>query len=111
MGLYDIPAVIKYIKENNKSNEKIIYFGHSQGTTSMFSGLIQKYDFYKENIKLFVALAPIARLNYLDSTLLSIMSKISMHKLLNQIECLMNLFQFQYYLLYLLYLRLLCLNR
>ena len=88
MGLYDIPAVIKYIKENNKSNEKIIYFGHSQGTTSMFSGLIQKYDFYKENIKLFVALAPIARLNYLDSTLLSIMSKISMHKLLNQIELL-----------------------
>ena len=75
MGLYDIPAVIKYIKEKNKSNEKIIYFGHSQGTTSMFSGLIQKYDFYKENIKLFVALAPIARLNHLD-------------KLLNQIELL-----------------------
>jgi lysosomal acid lipase/cholesteryl ester hydrolase len=88
MGLYDIPAVIKYIKEKNKSNEKIIYFGHSQGTTSMFSGLIQKYDFYKENIKLFVALAPIARLNHLDSTLLSILSKISMHKLLNQIELL-----------------------
>ena len=88
MGLYDIPAVIKYIKEKNKSNEKIIYFGHSQGTTSMFSGLIQKYGFYKENIKLFVALAPIARLNHLDSTLLSILSKISMHKLLNQIELL-----------------------
>ena len=88
MGLYDIPAVIKYIKTINKSNEKIIYFGHSQGTTSMFSGLIQKYDFYKENIKLIVALAPIARLNYLDSTLLSIMSKISMHKLLNQMEML-----------------------
>ena len=88
MGLYDTPGVIKYIKEKNKSNEKIIYFGHSQGTTSMFSGLIQKYDFYKENIKLFVALAPIARLNHLDSTLLSILSKISMHKLLNQIELL-----------------------
>ena len=88
MGLYDIPAVIKYIKEINKSNEKIIYFGHSQGTTSMLSGLTQKYDFYKDNIKLFVALAPIARLNYLDSTLLSVMSKISMHKLLKQIEVL-----------------------
>ena len=86
MGNYDIPAVINYIKTVNKSNEKIIYFGHSQGTTSMFSGLIQKYDFYKENIKLFVALAPIARLSYLDSTLLTLMSKISMHKLLKQIE-------------------------
>lgn len=86
MGLYDIPAVIKYIREINKSNEKIIYFGHSQGTTLMFSGLAQKYDFYKENIKLLVALAPIARLSNLDSTLLSLMSKISMHKLLKKIE-------------------------
>ena len=86
MGIYDIPAVINYIKKVNKSNEKIIYFGHSQGTTSMFSGLVEKYDFYKENIKLFVALAPIARLSYLDSTLLTLISKISMHKLLKQIE-------------------------
>lgn len=86
LGIYDIPAVINYIKSVNKSKEKIIYFGHSQGTTSMLSGLVQKYDFYKENIKLFVALAPIARLSYLDSTLLSIMSKISIHKLMKNID-------------------------
>lgn len=85
MGLYDIPAVINYIKTVNTSNEKIIYIGHSQGTTLMFSGLIEKYDFYKNNIKLFVALAPIARLSYLDSTLLSLLSKISVHKLMKQI--------------------------
>ena len=86
MGIYDIPAVINYIKTVNKTNEKIIYFGHSQGTTLMFSGLSEKYDFYKENIKLFVALAPIARLTYLESTLLSLMSKISMHKLFKKME-------------------------
>ena len=86
MGIYDIPAVINYIKTVNKSNEKIIYFGHSQGTTLMFSGLVQKYDFYKDNIKLFVALAPIARLSNIDSTLLSLMSKISMHKLFKNME-------------------------
>ena len=86
LGIYDIPAVINHIKSVNKSKEKIIYFGHSQGTTLMFSGLVQKYEFYKKNIKLFVALAPVARLSYLDSTLLSIMSKISIHKLMQNIQ-------------------------
>ena len=86
LGIYDIPAVIKYIREINKSGEKIIYFGHSQGCSLMLSGLTEKYDFYKENIKLFVALAPVARLNYLGSTLLNILSNISFHKLIQKAE-------------------------
>ena len=84
LGNYDIPAIIKYIKEVNISGEKIIYFGHSQGTSLMFSGLAQKFDFYKENLKLFVALAPVARLSNLASTLLSILSSISIHKLMKK---------------------------
>ena len=84
LGIYDIPAAIKYIREENKSGEKIIYFGHSQGTSLMFSGLVEKYEFYKNNIKLFVALAPIARLNHLGSTLLSVLSSISIHKLMKK---------------------------
>ena len=86
LGMYDIPAVIKYIKIINKSGEKIIYFGHSQGTSLMFSGLAQKFDFYKENLKLFVALAPVARLSNLASTLLSILSSISVHKLMKKVK-------------------------
>ena len=86
LGIYDIPAVIKYIRNENKSGEKIIYFGHSQGTTLMFSGIVEKYDFYKNNIKLFVALAPIARLNHLGSTLLNILSDISLHKLMKKVK-------------------------
>ena len=84
LGIYDVPAVIKYIREVNKSGEKIIYFGHSQGTSLMFSGLAQKFDFYKENLKLFVALAPVARLSNLGSTLLSILSSISIHKVIKK---------------------------
>ena len=84
LGLYDVPAIIKYIREVNKSGEKIIYFGHSQGTSLMFSGLAQKFDFYKENLKLFVALAPVARLSNLASTLLSILSTISAHKMMKK---------------------------
>jgi len=86
LGIYDIPAVIKYINKVNKSGEKIIYFGHSQGTSLMFSGIVEKYEFYKNNIKLFVALAPITRLNNLGSILLSILSNISIHKLMANSE-------------------------
>jgi lysosomal acid lipase/cholesteryl ester hydrolase len=86
MGIYDIPAVINYINSINKSGEKIIYFGHSQGTSLMFSGLTQKFEFYKKNIKLFVALAPVARLANIGSSFLSILSKISIHKLVKKIR-------------------------
>ena len=86
MGIYDIPAVIKYIFSINKSGEKIIYFGHSQGTSLMFSGLTQKFNFYQKYIKLFVALAPVARLANIGSALLSILSKISIHKLVKKIK-------------------------
>ena len=86
LGLYDIPAVINYIKKINKSGEKIIYFGHSQGTTLMFSGLTQKFQFYKDNLKLFVALAPVARLSNIGSTLISFLSTISLHKLIKKIR-------------------------
>lgn len=85
LGKYDIPAVIEYIKTINKSGEKIIYFGHSQGCTLMFSGLIEKYDFYKNNIKLFVALAPVVRLNNLKSNLLKFIKKTSIHRILKKI--------------------------
>ena len=86
MGLLDIPAVINYINSVNKSGEKIIYVGHSQGTSLMFSGLTQKFDFYKKNIKLFVALAPVARIANLGSTILSILANISIHKLVKKIK-------------------------
>ena len=86
MGLYDIPAVIEYINSINKSGEKIIYFGHSQGTTLMFSGLTQKFEFYKKHIKLFVALAPVARIANIGSSLLNILSKISIHKIVKKIK-------------------------
>ena len=86
MGIYDIPAVINYINSVNKSGEKIIYIGHSQGTSMMFSGLTHKFDFYKKNIKLFVALAPVARIANIGSKLLNILANISIHKLAEKIK-------------------------
>ena len=86
LGKYDLPAVIKYIRKTNKTNEKIIYFGHSQGTTMMFSGLTEQLDFYKNNIKLFVALAPVTRLNNLGSSFLNLLTNISIHKIMQKAE-------------------------
>ena len=39
---------LRKFRKINKSGEKIIYVGHSQGTTLMFSGMVEKYDFYKK---------------------------------------------------------------
>ena len=82
LGIYDVPSIIKYIREVNKSGQKIIYFGHSQGATLMFSGLIENSLFYKENIKLFVALAPVTKINNIGSSLLNFICNISLHKIM-----------------------------
>jgi len=40
MGLYDIPTFYRTIlAQYSNENQKIIYFGHSNGTTQMFIGL------------------------------------------------------------------------
>ena len=52
----------------------------------MLSRLVEKLKFFKENIKLFVALAPVARLNNIGSTLLNILSKINVHKIMEKMK-------------------------
>jgi lysosomal acid lipase/cholesteryl ester hydrolase len=41
MAQYDLPAAFSYIK--NKTNTKIHYIGHSQGTMIMFIALAEHY--------------------------------------------------------------------
>lgn len=41
MAQFDLPAAFKYI--SNKTNSKINYVGHSQGTMIMFAALSSKY--------------------------------------------------------------------
>ena len=62
-GDFDIPNSIDYIlKVTNKASISII--GLSQGTTSTFHSLVQKQEFYKDKINVFIALAPAITLNY-----------------------------------------------
>jgi len=63
MAEHDDVAMIEYILEVTDL-EKITYVGHSQGTSQMFYGISTYQDYWKEKLNLFVALAPVVRLDH-----------------------------------------------
>ena len=70
LGKYDLPAMIGYTTEYT-GVEKVTYMAHSQGTTQMFYALTASQDYWKSKVNLFVALAPITRLDHTTNGLLS----------------------------------------
>jgi pimeloyl-ACP methyl ester carboxylesterase len=82
MGLIDLPAILDYISKINLSNEKIIYVGHSQGTCMLFAALTQKLEYFQNKIRLFIALAPVARVSNMKSSFIKFLNGIKFHKLL-----------------------------
>ncbi|XP_020293835.1 lipase 3-like [Pseudomyrmex gracilis] len=58
LGIYDLPAMIDYILNVTK-HEKIIYIGHSEGTTQFFTMASEKHR-YNSKISLMIGLAPAA---------------------------------------------------
>lgn len=68
MGLYDVPAMVNFVLKETEGKNKIgkiaAYIGHSEGTTQFFIGSSLKPEYYKEKINLFVALAPVVRLDH-----------------------------------------------
>jgi len=80
MGIYDHPAMIDFIlKETNEtntmSNKIAAYVGHSEGTTQFFIGASLMPDYFREKVNLFVALAPIVRLDHSTNGLMVTASK------------------------------------
>lgn len=57
MGLYDLPAELQYIAELKKS--KIIYIGHSMGTTNFYVMASQRPN-TASMVEIMFSLAPIA---------------------------------------------------
>ena len=86
LGLYDLPSIIEYIMDKNKSGERIIYFGHSQGTAMLFAALCSQCEYFKQYIKLFIALAPIARITHMSSGILTSLENLNAHKLFKIIK-------------------------
>ena len=62
MGRFDLPACVDYVR-NYTNQDKISYFAHSQGTSSMFSALAFNYGNMNDKLLMFVAVGPVVRLD------------------------------------------------
>jgi len=80
MGTYDVPAFTDFILNKTLGKNKIgklaAYIGHSEGTTQFFIGSSLKPEYYKENVNLFIAMAPIVLLEHSLNKLMVYASKI-----------------------------------
>ncbi|KAJ8927628.1 hypothetical protein NQ314_019889 [Rhamnusium bicolor] len=66
MGTYDLPAVLYYVSNITEKPGEIIYIGHSMGTT-MFFVISSTNPQAAKNVKLMVALAPVAYMTHIRS--------------------------------------------
>ena len=73
MGIYDLPAEIDFIL-NLTNHKQLSYIGHSQGTTQFLIGLSMNYQYFKEKVNVFIALAPVARLDNTKALFLKLMA-------------------------------------
>jgi pimeloyl-ACP methyl ester carboxylesterase len=51
--------------------QKLTYIGHSQGTSQMFCGLSVLPEFFEKRVNAFLAVAPVATLNKIESPVIS----------------------------------------
>lgn len=74
MGTKDQKAFFNFILNKTEGKNKIgkiaAYIGHSEGTTQFFIGSSLMPDFYKEKVNLFIALAPVVRLDHSTNDLM-----------------------------------------
>lgn len=75
MGKYDQPAQIDYVRAQTKV-DKVTYIGHSQGTTQMFYAISDDEAFWKQRLNLYIALAPVTKLDNCKSAFMQMFSKI-----------------------------------
>jgi len=73
MGKYDLPAMIDFIQLTTRSNRKITYVGHSQGTSQLFAAMTLLPDYFEQKINGFIALGPVTNLKNINQSFLKIM--------------------------------------
>ena len=71
MAEFDLPAMVRLVLSISGAQE-VIYVGHSEGTTLGFAGLSTN-DWLSEHIRLFIALAPIARVGHIKGLIRNIL--------------------------------------
>jgi len=80
MALYDLPANIDFVLNKTK-REKVLYVGHSQGTSQVFAALGEPSHPSRLKMGAFAALAPITFLYHQRSLLLTVLSKLSIDEI------------------------------
>lgn len=74
MGKYDQPAIINSILNHlGNSHQDLTYIGYSQGTTQMFTALSYNFGDLQDRLNLFIALAPVARLDHTTDSFLELL--------------------------------------
>ncbi|XP_053607517.1 lipase 3-like [Plodia interpunctella] len=74
IGRYDLTAMIDYVLEET-NQRKLVYIGHSQGTTSFFV-MTSEYPEYNDKISVMIALSAVAYLSHQRNVLLTSLSTI-----------------------------------
>jgi pimeloyl-ACP methyl ester carboxylesterase len=81
MAQYDVPSQVNYVLESS-GQEKLIFVGHSQGTTQAFANFATPSWTIADKISLFVGLAPVAHVYNTMSPLLRAVADIDIDKLI-----------------------------
>ena len=74
MGKYDAPAQIELALQKS-GRKSLTYVGHSQGTTQMFYALQANPSYWNSKINLFVAAAPVTRLDHTTNPFIKFISE------------------------------------
>ncbi|OXU31803.1 hypothetical protein TSAR_005816 [Trichomalopsis sarcophagae] len=81
MGIYDLPAQIKYITD--MKNDDIVYVGHSMGTTTFYVMAIERPDIASK-VKAMFGLAPVAFVNHIKGVTAILVPLASFFNILSQ---------------------------
>lgn len=75
MAKYDQPAMVNGILNflDNDQYQDLTYIGYSQGTTQMFTALAHNFGQLQDKVNLFIALAPVVRLDHTTDSFLSML--------------------------------------
>jgi gastric triacylglycerol lipase len=72
MGLYDIPAALKFIYA--KTSQKVSYIGHSQGTIQMHVALVNNQPVVESLLDKYFGFGPLIYVNHQTSKLMTMVA-------------------------------------
>lgn len=75
-------SVENILKDYPKPKKRILYFGHSQGCASIVSAMTLNNDYFKENLKAVILLAPAVKVANMNSSIINYLEQIGLDDIL-----------------------------